>query len=57
MVENRITLRGDDSEAFEQFKEAIKEQRHGAEPSNAEVVRMMMQALDIEEVARDPFRR
>lgn len=54
---NRITLRGDDADYFEEFKDQVAQARGGSEPSNAEVVRLMMQSLDVEQVRRDPFER
>jgi len=41
-MKTQITLRGDDSEEFEQLRERIADQRPGSEPSNAEVVRVLM---------------
>ncbi|MBX0348245.1 MULTISPECIES: hypothetical protein [Haloarcula] len=41
-MRTQITLRGEDSEEFEQTRERIAEERPGGEPSNAEVVRVLM---------------
>jgi len=38
----QITLRGDDSETFEQVRKRIDRELPGSEPSNAEVVRILM---------------
>ncbi|WP_436924964.1 hypothetical protein [Halosimplex amylolyticum] len=45
-----ITLRGDDSEQFEKLKKARAEKRHGNEPSNAEMLRLLMEDYDGPEV-------
>ncbi|MDS0280625.1 hypothetical protein [Haloarcula onubensis] len=41
-MKTQITLRGTDSEEFERTRQRISEQRPGSEPSNAEVVRVLM---------------
>ncbi|GGM26779.1 hypothetical protein [Haloarcula argentinensis] len=38
----QITLRGDDSDRFEETRERIDRELPGSEPSNAEVVRILM---------------
>ncbi|MHC3379393.1 hypothetical protein [Haloarcula sp. H-GB5] len=38
----QITLRGDDSETFEEVRKRIDRELPGSEPSNAEVVRVLM---------------
>ncbi|MDG5778196.1 hypothetical protein VB773_01460 [Haloarculaceae archaeon H-GB2-1] len=38
----QITLRGDDSDRFEEVRNRITRKRPGSEPSNAEVVRVLM---------------
>lgn len=47
MSETHITLYGDTSEWFEQYRERVAEQRDGHEPSNAELVRLLMQHADL----------
>jgi len=37
-----ITLYSDDAERFQEVKQRIANQRNGAEPSNSEVVRLLM---------------
>jgi len=46
MVRDQITLQGDDSKRFRRNKEQIEELRGGADPSNAELIRMMMDQFD-----------
>jgi predicted Rdx family selenoprotein len=46
----QVTLRSDDAGRFEQMKAAVEERRDGAEPSNAELVRLMMDQFDPEEL-------
>ena len=41
-MKTQITLRGDDSDQFEKLRDRIAEDRPGSEPSNAEVVRVLM---------------
>lgn len=48
-MRTQITLYGDDSEWFEDYKQEVAEQRDGNEPSNAELLRMMMQRFDASE--------
>jgi len=43
-MRTQITLQGDDSERFEETRRRISEQRPGSEPSNAEVVRVLLDA-------------
>ncbi|MFB9813096.1 hypothetical protein [Haloarcula sebkhae] len=38
----QITLRGDDSDRFEEARERIDRELPGSEPSNAEVVRILI---------------
>jgi hypothetical protein len=38
----QITLRGDDSDRFEEVRKCIDRELPGSEPSNAEVVRVLM---------------
>ncbi|MBO4248872.1 hypothetical protein IL252_13690 [Halomicrobium sp. IBSBa] len=38
----QITLRGDDSQRFEEVRDQIDRKRPGSEPNNAEVVRVLM---------------
>lgn len=45
-----ITLYGDDAEQFEKLKEARAEMRHGNEPSNAEMLRLLMEDYNGPEV-------
>lgn len=45
-MRTQITLYGDDSEWFDQVKDDVAERREGSEPSNAEVVRLMMEDYD-----------
>ncbi|WP_225334907.1 hypothetical protein [Halomicrobium urmianum] len=42
MTRTEITLRGDDTERFEEIRQRIAAERPGSEPCNAEVVRVMM---------------
>lgn len=42
-----ITLCADDAEQFSHVKERIAERRHGNEPSNAEVVRLLLQDANL----------
>lgn len=44
-----ITLRGDDVEWFESFRERIAEKRNGHEPGNTEVLRRLMETADVGE--------
>ena len=46
-----ITLRGDDSEQFKDLKKARAEMRHGNEPTNAEMLRLLMEDYDGPRVA------
>jgi len=46
MVRDQITLQGGDAERFRRKKEQIEDLRGGADPSNAELVRMMMDQFD-----------
>jgi len=41
-MRTQITLQGEDSEEFEQVRQSIEEERPGSRPSNAEVVRVLM---------------
>ncbi|ACV47836.1 MULTISPECIES: hypothetical protein [Halomicrobium] len=43
-MRTQITLQGTDSQDFEQLRETIEQQRPGGRPSNAEVVRVLMDA-------------
>ncbi len=54
MVRDQITLQGDDAERFRRNKEQIGEFRGGANPSNAELVRMMMDQFKPESVVVSP---
>jgi hypothetical protein len=45
-MRTQITLYSDDSEWFEEIKERIAERRDGTEPSNAELLRLMMDQYD-----------
>ena len=45
-MRTQITLYSDDSEWFEEIKKEVAERRDGAEPSNAELVRLMMDQYD-----------
>lgn len=44
MTRTQITVRGDDTEQFEEIREEISDARDGNDPTNAETLRMMMQA-------------
>jgi len=50
----QITLQGDDADRFTDTAERVAELRGGAEPSNAEIVRMMMDQFDPTEVVSNP---
>jgi len=52
-MRDQITLQGADAERFERGKERIAELR-GAEPSNAELVRLMMDQFDPDAVVPNP---
>lgn len=41
-MKTQITLRGEDSQRFEDLRERIDEERPGSEPCNSEVVRVLM---------------
>jgi hypothetical protein len=43
MTELHVTLYGDDAEWFREIKKELKDRRNGAEPSNAEVLRRLME--------------
>jgi len=45
MVRNQVTLQGSDAERFRDTREKVGDLR-SAEPSNAELVRMMMDQFD-----------
>ena len=42
-MRTQITLYSDDSEWFEEIRSQVAEKRGGAAPSNAELVRLMME--------------
>ncbi|WP_176696670.1 hypothetical protein [Haloparvum sedimenti] len=44
MSRTQVTLRGGDTEQFEEIRSEIADARGGNEPSNAETLRMLMQA-------------
>ena len=46
MPRTQATLQGSDSKRFQNAKERVGELRGGAEPSNAEFIRMMMDQFD-----------
>jgi len=46
MPRTQATLQGADSERFRNVSERVGELRGGAEPSNAELIRMMMDQFD-----------
>lgn len=46
-MEAHITLYSDDAEWFRDIKKRIARERGGSEPSNAELVRMLMQDADL----------
>ena len=50
----QATLQGDDAARFEDTAERVAELRGGAEPSNAEIVRMMMDQFDANEAVSNP---
>jgi len=41
-MRTQITLQGEDSQQFEDVRESISQDRPGSRPSNAEVVRVLM---------------
>jgi len=45
-MRTQVTLYAEDSEWFEDLKEDVGEQRDGNEPTNAELLRLMMQQFD-----------
>jgi len=50
----QITLQGGDANRFSDTVECVGELRGGAEPSNAEIVRMMMDQFDPSEAISNP---
>lgn len=46
MVRVDVTLRGSDARWFLELKEEVAERRRGSEPSNPELVRLMMEQYD-----------
>lgn len=46
MARTQATLQGADSERFRNVSERVGELRGGAEPSNAELIRLMMDQFD-----------
>lgn len=51
MTRIQIALYGDDADRFERYKEEIAERRDGVEPSNPEVLRVIMTECEIEPAA------
>lgn len=51
MVRSQVTLYDDDAARFEELREQVGELRPGEEPSNAELVRILMDVVDLEDVA------
>jgi len=41
-MRQQITLRSDDAEQFEEMKQRVADRRGGNEPTNAELVRLLM---------------
>jgi len=54
MARTQATLQGADSERFRHVSEQVGELRGGAEPSNAELIRLMMDQFDPAEVTSQP---
>lgn len=47
MSEMHATLYGEDAEWFEELKQEVAERRNGSEPSNAEMLRILMEQADL----------
>ena len=54
MARTQATLQGADSERFQKASERVGELRGGAEPSNAELIRMMLDQFDPAEAVTTP---
>ncbi|GAB7094082.1 hypothetical protein JCM30237_12340 [Halolamina litorea] len=54
MARTQTTLQGADSERFQANLDRVADLRGGAEPSNAELVRMMLDQFDPTEAVRNP---
>jgi hypothetical protein len=57
MPRTQATLQGDDSERFRETCERVGELRGGADPSNAELIRMMMDQFDPNAAVSNPDKR
>lgn len=47
MARTQITLYGDDAARFERLKDRVADERPGGKPSNAEMVRVLMDEADV----------
>ena len=54
MARTQATLQGADSERFQNASDRVGELRGGAEPSNAELIRMMLDQFDPTEAVTTP---
>jgi len=54
MPRTQATLQGADSERFRNIRELVGELRGGAEPSNAELIRMMLDQFDPGDAVTSP---
>jgi len=54
MARTQATLQGADSERFRNNRERVGELRGGAEPSNAELIRLMLDQFDPTDAVSTP---